>query len=78
MRRRSSPSVPKPLISTSCLTSPVLNTSKVNPLLEVSPNAHLSDLETEFFTPLRIKWFNLGFLTEVRVSGRIKASNVAQ
>ena len=54
MRRRSSPSIPKPFICISWLTPPVLNASKANPLLGVSQDKHLNDLGTEFFAPLRI------------------------
>ena len=54
MRRRSSPSVPKPFICTFWLTPPVLIAVKANPLLGVSQNAHLNNLGTEFFAPLRI------------------------
>jgi len=56
MRGDRSPSVLKPLSSASVLTSPVLNTGEVYPLLEASPNADLSNFRTEFFALPRIKW----------------------
>lgn len=56
MRRRSSSSAPKPFICTLRLTSAVLIWVDQNPLLEAIRNAHLNDLEAEYFAPLRIIW----------------------
>ncbi len=47
-----------PLRCRSVLTSAVLNTIKVYPLLEASSYRHQNDLETTSFGPLRVIWVN--------------------
>lgn len=59
MRGKRSPSVLKPLISTSTLTPPVLNTRKVYPLLGARFDADLSIFRTEFFASPRIIWVEI-------------------
>jgi len=68
MRGDRSPSVLKPLSSASVLTSPVLNTREVYPLLEVSPNAELSNFRTESFALPRIKWVKPTWLKQKKPS----------